>query len=189
MNKFVWFLFILLFFIQCPISAWAFNDVVADELLQTKTVEKPVINIVYNFEDLEYKVIRLRIISDVTTELKLYEGERLCFEVLNPVYFKGQKLAEKNEKVYATVETIIKNGMNGIPASIVLGNFEFKNIDNTKLQDYVEIYGADLSWLVFPLKWSLTILPPTGSLTNFIKGGHVKIKENDIITLKYYPNR
>lgn len=189
MNKLVLTLFFFCLSFLNPAHAQLVKDVVADELLQDKIVEKPATNTIYNFDDLEYKIIRLRIISDVTSELKLYEGEKLCFEVVNPVYYKGKKLAEKNEKVYATVETIIKNGMNGIPASIVLGNFEFKNIDNAKLQDYVEIYGADLSWLVFPLKWALTILPPTGSLTNFIKGGHVKIKENDIVTLKYYPNR
>lgn len=189
MNKFVLILFFLSFWFLNSAQAQLINDVVADELLQDKILKQPVASDIYNFDDLEYKIIRLRIISDITSELKLYEGEKLCFEVVNPVYYKGKKLAEKNEKVSATVETIIKNGMNGIPASIVLGNFEFNNIENSKLQDYVEIYGADLSWLVFPLKWALTILPPTGSLTNFIKGGHVKIKENDVITLKYYPNR
>jgi len=188
MNKI--FLILLMFvFAQNTALSQPAHDIVADELFQNKITEKPITNTIYNYENLEYKIIRLRIINDVTSELKLYEGEKLCFEVVTPVYHKGKKLVEKNEKVYATVETIIKNGMNGIPASIIIGNFEFQNIENNKLQDYIEIYGADLSWLVFPLKWALTILPPTGSLTNFIKGGHAKIKENDIITLKYYPNR
>ena len=175
--------------IQTISSAQTTNDIVADELLQNQVIERPQTNTIYNYESLEYKPIKLRIINNVTSELKLVEGEKLCFEAVNPVYYKGKKLVEKDEKVYATVETIIKNGMNGIPASVILGNFQFKNIENSKLQDNVEIYGEDLSWLVFPLKWVLTFLPPTGSLTNLIKGGHAKIKDNDIITIKYYPNR
>ena len=51
-----------------------------------------------------------------------------------------------------------------------------------------EKFGLDLSLLVFPIKWALTFLPPTGSLTNFILGGHASIKENKIIELYYYPN-
>ena len=51
-----------------------------------------------------------------------------------------------------------------------------------------EVFGQDRSLIVFPLKWALTILPPTGSLTNFIKGGHAKVKTNKTITLYYHPN-
>ena len=38
------------------------------------------------------------------------------------------------------------------------------------------------------MKWALTILPPSGSLTNFIKGGHAKLKTNEVIELYYYPD-
>jgi len=189
MNKFILFAIIYMFIFAPKVNANIMNDAVADELLKNKTIKAPQINNSYNYENLEHKPIKLRIINDVKTEQDLRDGDRLCFEVIQDVAYKGQKLAIKNEIVYATVETVIKNGMNGIPASVILGNFEFTNIESAKLQDEVEIYGNDLSWLVFPLKWALTFLPPTGSLTNFIKGGHVKIKENDIITIKYYPNR
>lgn len=181
--------FVISLFLLSGMSFAQTNDIVMDELLKSKNIKTPIINKSYNYEDLEYKSIKLRIINEVKTELDLNDGDKLCFEVTQPVYYKGQKLAEKDEIVYAQVETVIKNGMNGIPASIIIGNFQFANIPPQKLQDEIEIYGADLSWLVFPLKWALTFLPPTGSLTNFIKGGHAKIKENDIVTIKYYPNR
>lgn len=189
MNKALFYFLINLFLLSGVSFASTTNDSITAELLNNKIVKTPIINDTYNYEDLEYKLIKLRIINEVKTELDLKDGDRLCFEVIQPVYYKGEKLAQKDEIVYAQVETVIKNGMNGIPASIIIGNFQFANIEPQKLQDEIEIYGADLSWLVFPLKWALTFLPPTGSLTNFIKGGHAKIKENDIITIKYYPNR
>lgn len=189
MNKTILYIIFILFFLSQNSYAELVKDNVADELLTTQITTPPSVHTSYDYSSIEYKVINLRIINDVASEQDLRDGDKLCFEIVNPVYYKGKKYADKNEKVYATVETIIKNGMNGIPASIILGNFEFKNIEKSKIQDYVEIYGADLSWLVFPLKWALTILPPTGSLTNFIKGGHAKIKNSEIIEIKFYPNR
>lgn len=165
------------------------TDTVAQELLQDVIVHKPDVNSSYNYESIESKIIRVRIINDVKSEADLKEGDKLCFESLDNIYYKGQKLLAKGDIVYAYVESSISNGMNGIPGNIVLGNFETINIPNSQLSDDVEIYGLDLSWLVFPLKWALTFLPPTGSLTNFIKGGHANIKANEIIEIRFYPKR
>ena len=165
------------------------TDTVAQELLQDVIVHKPDVNSSYNYESIESKIIRVRIISDVKSEADVKEGDKLCFESLDNIYYKGQKLLAKGDIVYAYVESSISNGMNGIPGNIVLGNFETINIPNSQLSDNVEIYGLDLSWLVFPLKWALTFLPPTGSLTNFIKGGHANIKANEIIEIRFYPKR
>ena len=90
--------------------------------------------------------------------------------------------------MYGKVETIINSGMNGIPASIIFGDFKFENIDSAKVTDTYEVYGQDRSLWVFPLKWALTFLPPTGTLTNFIKGGHAKLKDNETIEVYYHPN-
>ena len=78
--------------------------------------------------------------------------------------------------------------MNGIPASIIIGSFDIPNIDTNKLTYSYEIVGQDRSLWVYPLKWALTFLPPTGTLTNFIKGGHARLKENDTVELYFYPN-
>ena len=77
--------------------------------------------------------------------------------------------------------------MNGIPASIILKNFEIENIPKSKLSNTYELFGQDRSLIVFPLKWALTWLPPTGSLTNFIMGGHVRLKPRKKITIYYFP--
>ena len=77
--------------------------------------------------------------------------------------------------------------MNGIPASIIIGSFDIPNINPDKVTYYYEIIGQDRSLWVYPLKWALTILPPTGSLTNFIFGGHAKLSTKKKIKLYYYP--
>ena len=78
--------------------------------------------------------------------------------------------------------------MNGIPASIIFDNFKIQGISSSQLDESFEVFGQDRSLWVFPLKWALTPLPPTGSLTNFIKGGHVKVKRGKILTIYYHPH-
>ena len=70
-----------------------------------------------------------------------------------------------------------------------IGDFiiRINNIKKGQLSQSFEIFGQDRSLFVFPLKWALTPLPPTGSLTNFIKGGHAKLSENKTITIYFYP--
>ena len=77
--------------------------------------------------------------------------------------------------------------MNGIPASIVFEDFKIDNVENGKLQNTLEVFGQDRSLIVFPIKWALTILPPTGSLTNFIMGGHARIRQGKTFTIYYHP--
>lgn len=77
--------------------------------------------------------------------------------------------------------------MNGIPASFILGDFKFANVPAGKISDTYEVRGHDRSLWVFPLKWALTPIPPTGSATNFIKGGHAKLKTADTIRIYYHP--
>ena len=70
---------------------------------------------------------------------------------------------------------------------IIFDDFQVPNIKPNQITGMYEVYGQDRSLIVFPLKWALTIFPPTGSLTNFIKGGHAKVKTNKTITLYYHP--
>ena len=77
--------------------------------------------------------------------------------------------------------------MNGIPASIIFNIFDIEGINKNSLSDSYEASGQKRSLLVFPLKWALTPIPPTGSLTNFIKGGHARLKIKKPIVIYYYP--
>ena len=166
-------------------------DIVKDELVEKtlagKEFENPYKPYKYNYEDTRSIPVRLSIISDINSEKDIQEGQDIVFIVRNDVYFKGKKIIKKGDWVYATVETILKSGMNGIPASIIFSDFRFEGLESAKFTDTFEKFGQDRSLWVFPLKWALTPLPPTGSLTNFIKGGHAKLKTREVFEIYYHP--
>jgi len=184
MNKF---LILLILLLICPFSSAEFlEDEFANETLKDATPSYVHTN--YNYENTDVVPIKLCINKNIKSEEELYEGQIVEFRLLKHVFYNNKILAKRGEIVPAKVKTIITSGMNGIPASIVFGDFQFKNIKPEQLTDTYEVYGQDRSLIVFPLKWALTILPPTGSLTNFIKGGHAKLKTNKTITIYYHPN-
>lgn len=115
------------------------------------------------------------------------EGKTVKFLVKKSVYYKDECLVKRGQPVTGRVETIATQGMNGVPAMIILGNFEIPGLDTKKLKSYYIKRGFNMTYFVLPLKWALTPLPPTGSLTNFIFGGAAKIKPTDDIIIKYYP--
>lgn len=142
----------------------------------------------YNFESTEKVSIKLKPIEDVKSELELMEGAVVKFKVIKNVVYNNNIVVRRGTIVPSTVQLIISTGMNGIPASIVVGDFKIDGIKSGQLTNNYEFVGQDRSLLVFPLKWALTPLPPTGSLTNFIKGGHAKIKIKKPIEIFYHPH-
>lgn len=139
-----------------------------------------------NFESTVKLPIKLTIADEIRSEKDIYEGQLINFKVVNTVKYKNVEI-KKGDIVPARVKVVITSGMNGIPASIIFGDFRINNITSAQLDESYEVFGQDRSLWVFPLKWALTPLPPTGSLTNFIKGGHVKVKKNKVITIYYHP--
>ena len=189
-NKFNFILLTLLIFLSTQLcqAQTVLQDEVADTLLKDRQLKNPYQPYKYNYEDLKRIPIGLKVMVSIKSEKDVKEGEQIVFFACNDIYEHGVKILEKNEQVYATVETVIHSGMNGIPASFILGDFKFNNIDSAKVTDNYEVYGQDRSLWVYPLKWALTFLPPTGTLTNFNKGGHAKLKDNEIIEIYYHPN-
>lgn len=184
MNKFLFFL--LMFFTSSCCFAGTIKDEIADSL--PKAVIQPQIYKNYNFESTEKVPIQIKVVNEIKSESNVYEGQFIDFKVIRDVVYKNKIILHRGDIVTARVSAIITPGMNGIPASIILNNFNSSGITKNKLTNTYEISGQDRSLLVFPLKWALTILPPTGSLTNFIMGGHVKLKKKKIITIYYYPD-
>ena len=188
MNKV---LFILFSFLILGIPSFA-QEVVQDDflmqVLSEQEITKPETNLNYDYEDLTRIKIPISIKTSVKSEKDLYEGQILEFQAVKTIRRRGVTIVERGQTITARVETLIANGMNGIPASIVLGDFNIEGLDKNKLTPRYEKFGMDFSLFVFPLKWALTFLPPTGSLTNFILGGHASIKKNKKIDLYYYPN-
>ncbi len=190
MNKFR-FLFVFVIFLLSTGSLCAYSQNNDEELVKTLEfvdVTKPETNLKYNYSSVESVPIALRITEKISTKNSgVYEGQVLNFKVQKDVFVDNELLLKKGLIVKAKVQTVMSKGMNGIPAEIVLGDFSVPGIDNTKLYSYYSKYGADRSLYVLPLKWALTVLPPSGSLTNFIPGGEAKIDLKDDIILYYYP--
>lgn len=182
MNKiFFSFLFCLFF---TPV-AYAMEDFLADEITYAP---KPFVNLDYNYSDTFCVPIRLEIIKKISTKDKdLYEGKKLLFRVSETSFYKHRPIVHEGDVVEGKVKFIISSGMNGIPYTLVIDDFKFQNIEQAKLKSEYQKDGFNRTWFVLPLKWALTFLPPTGSLTNFIKGGHAKITPHDKITVYYYP--
>lgn len=186
MNKII-FTTLLLFSISLPCFSEIVKDDFADAYFKNINLTKPEPHLNYNYESTEKVPIRLHITEDIKNENSVYEGQPVTFRVVSDVVYRGKIIITKGTTVPARIETIIASGMNGIPASIIFGDFKFENIDADKIDYTYERFGQDRSLWVYPLKWALTILPPTGSLTNFIKGGHARLKTNKIIEINYYP--
>lgn len=183
-NKKLFIMFFCFSVLGC--SAEILQDDLAEQTL--KGVSLPYTHTNYNYENTDIVPVKLSIVNEIKSEQDLYEGQEVEFRLVKSVIYNNKIIAKRGTIVKANVKMIIASGMNGIPASIIFENFKIQGIARHKLTDSYEVYGQDRSLFVFPLKWALTPLPPTGSLTNFIKGGHAKLKPNKTITLYYHPN-
>ncbi len=185
MNK------LLLSFIFCflSVSCAYTQDFLADRYTAGKTFEKPEVLREYDFTSTDSVPIKLSTLETLSTRDKtLHDAQEIQLVVTSDAYYKDRLIVKKGDAVSAKIETVIPSGMNGIPYYIYIGEFKFKNLDSSKLLCHYSKGGVNRMYWVLPLKWALTFLPPTGSLTNFIKGGHARITPKDTITVHYFPN-
>ena len=141
----------------------------------------------YGLED-DYtstQAIPIEMLPDIELSTKegIIEGHKLTLHVTDDVFYKETLLVKKDTIVQATIETVITAGMNGFPAEIIIGKFEIPGLESSKILGEYSKTGQNRCLWVYPLKWALTFLPPTGSLTNFIYGGHSNLKTTDKITV------
>lgn len=147
-------------------------------------------NTQYNYTSTDRVEVKLQLDGEKISTKKgtATEGQQVQFRVKKDVRYKGRVIIPKFTLVTGIIQTFVTKGMNGIPATIIIDNIQIEGIDSKKLKGTIIKKGINLSLLVFPLKWALTILPPTGSLTNFIPGGNATINKKTDITVYYYPN-
>lgn len=141
----------------------------------------------YDYSSTESVPVKISILEKISTKNMPIEGQTVKFKVFDNVFYKNRIAIKKGEIITAKIETTITSGMNGFPAEIIIDDFEIPGIDNSRIVGTINKKGQNRCLWVYPLKWSLTMIPFAGSLTNLIKGGHVAVTPEDIITIYYYP--
>ena len=193
MNKLLTILLAISFLLQGITFA---NEIPLDETkkpaanteeIQTNTQNTNISELPYDYSSTEAIPIKLSIINEVSTKDGLIEGQKLKFKVLEDVYYENMPVVKKDDIITGTIETIITSGMNGFPAEIIVDDFEIAGINSSQLISTYIKKGQNRCFWVYPLKWALTIIPFVGSLTNFIMGGHARLKTKDVITIYYFP--
>ena len=163
------------------------QDTFVDETLKDYAgKELPAANPLCNFESTARVAIVMRPMQTIRSKNGI-NGTTVSLRVKEDVFYKNKLLVPRGTEAIARVETVATQGMNGIPAMIVLDRFEIPGLDSAKMKSSYIKKGLNLTYIVLPVKWALTILPPTGSLTNFIVGGPAKISPKNDVTIYYYP--
>lgn len=142
----------------------------------------------YDFSSIYSIPIEMSIKKEISTKDVIKYDKSLEFIVNKDVVYNNEIVIQKNQCVTAKIGAVVSSGMNGFPAEITIDDFDIPNIKDSQLLSTYTKYGVNRSLWVYPIKWALTPIPFVGSLTNFIKGGHAKIKTTDIITIYYFPN-
>lgn len=163
------------------------QDTFVDETLKEYAgKEFPPANPMCNFESTERVPIVMRTMETIRSKNGV-SGSTVSLRVKNNVFYKNKLLVPRGTEATARVEIVATQGMNGIPAMIILDRFEVPGLESSKMKSYYIKKGLNLTYIVLPVKWALTFLPPTGSLTNFIVGGPAKVSPKKDVTIYYYP--
>lgn len=164
------------------------QDTFVDETLKEYTGQDfPPANPMCNFESTSRVPIVMTPLETVASKNGV-DGILIKLRVKNNIFYRGKLLVSRGTIATALVETVATQGMNGIPAMIVVDRFEIPGLDSAKMKSYYVKKGLNLTYLVLPIKWVLTPFPPTGSLANFVIGGPTKISPKKDVTIFYYPD-
>ena len=131
----------------------------------------------YNYEDLNRIPIKVRIMSDITTKKNLEEGQRIVFLTTEDTVLSHKKVLKAGSRVFGRVETISKNGMMGIPANLIIGNFKIEYMSTVKPEGTIVKQGANRAIWVKPL----------APIFFAVRGGHAKVKTTEVFELYYSP--
>ena len=125
--------------------------------------------------------IFIKIKNNLTTKQKPEEGEMIEFETVKEFKIKNKTYPE-GTVINARVENVSLNYTMGIPADIVIGNF---NLEGKLLRGEISKTGANRALWVKPVSFVGSILFGSGALLILIRGGHAKVNQNEIFTVYY----
>ena len=156
------------------------NPVYIEETLPEKTaggIKKKVVTV----DKSNMTPVRVKIKNYYSTKSRkqIQEGDYIEFVTVDDVTV-NKKSYPAGTEVMARVETISMNQNMGVPADLVVGNF---NIDNNLLSGEIAKTGANRSLWVYPAMCLTVWFYGAGLLFTFVRGGHAKIKKSEIFTL------
>lgn len=127
------------------------------------------------FEELNRIPLKLQVISDISTKRNLTEGQKVVFLTKENIVLTHKKVLPAGSRVFGTVETISQNEPFGVPANLIIGNFKIEYMPTIKLEGQIIKQGANRTYWAFnPLFFA-------------VRGGHAKIKADEVYTVYYTP--
>jgi hypothetical protein len=136
----------------------------------------------YDFSLAKRTPIKISIINPISTKQSLKEGQSLVFRVVNDVKLNDKYTLKKDTLINGKLETISPNQAFGVPADIIIDDFELENNkDKIILDGSIHKIGANRSLWVYPVGYMGCCFFGVGLLVFAIRGGHAKIKTNDIL--------
>lgn len=163
------------------------KDELVETTLQNVSGDYPVVNLKPDFTNINFIPLRLKFYEEISTKDKTHtEGQIIKFEIVQDVYDGKKKILPRGTVGHARIETISRRGFMGVPADIIISNFEVGELDTLRFQNDVVKSGRNLMGLATALKYSIgTFLPGTGYFFMLIKGGNANIKPDEVFEVKY----
>lgn len=125
--------------------------------------------------------IKVRIKNYLSTKQKIDEGDFIEFETITELKVKN-KSYPVGTTIKARIETISYNKIWGVPSDLTVGNF---SIDNTPLKGEINKTGANRSLWLYPTIYLTGFFFGIGFLLIPIRGGHAKIRPQQVFTVYY----
>ena len=156
------------------------NTVYIEETLPEKTagaIKKKVVTV--DKSNMTPVKVKIKNYYSTKSRKQIQEGDYIEFATVDDVTV-NKKSYPAGTKVMARVETISMNQNMGVPADLVVGNF---NIEDNLLSGEISKTGANRSLWVYPAMCLTVWFYGAGLLFTFVRGGHAKIKKSETFTL------
>ncbi len=132
---------------------------------------------------IEPSILKFSPVKYYSTRFNLQEGKYINLILVQDFTYKN-KIFKKGTRLKARVENINPNGIYGLPSDLVIGNFTLE--DNTKLEGEFTTRGANRSLWVYPTIHTLSMFFGMGYVFIPIRGGHAKLKPQNIYEVEVY---
>ena len=127
----------------------------------------------YDFLSLNKIIVKIKPKKYYSTRMKIDEGKRLEFVVIDDVYVNNKLLIPKNSIITGRIEMISLNKPKGVPSDLIIGNFLFKDIS---LDGNIQKTGAKRYYWVMPAAFALnSVFFVLGYPLWAVRGGHAKL--------------